>query len=93
MIVVSQHIWTEVSPDVAEFNPHRGDRICFDATVKEYYKLNNQGLDRFYYNAGGLEKDDSSTRLYDDGLAFSEYWGNVKQSRLFNRENEASCAT
>ena len=93
VIVTAQHIWTEVSPNVAEFDPHRGDRICFEATVKEYYKLNSQGLDRLDYNAGGLENLDLVTRPYDDGLAFSEYWGNVKQSHLFNRVNEASCTT
>ena len=90
VIVVSQHIWTEVSPHVAEFNPHRGDRICFDATVKEYYKLNSQGLDRLDYNAGGLENLDLVTRPYVDGLAFSEYWQNVKQSHLF-KESEVPC--
>jgi hypothetical protein len=90
-VVMSQHIWTEVSSKVAEFNPRRGDRICFDATVKEYYKLNSQGLDRLDYNASGLENLDLVTRPYDDGLAFSEYWGNVMQSHLFNRENEVPC--
>jgi hypothetical protein len=91
VIVVSQHIWTEISPHVAEFDPRRGDRISFDATVKEYYKLNSLGLDRLDYNAGGLENVDLVTRPYENGLPFSEYWGNVKQSHLFNRANEEPC--
>jgi len=90
-VVMSQHCWTEVSPNVAEFNPRRGDTISFGATIKEYYKLNSLGLDRLDYNVGGLENIDLVTRPYVDGLAFSEYWSNVKQSRLFNRATEAPC--
>ncbi len=90
-VVMSQHCWTEVSSIVAGFNPHRGDKISFDATIKEYYKLNSLGLDRLDYNVGDLENIDLITRPCVDGLAFSEYWGNVKQSHLFNRENEVPC--
>ena len=90
-IVVSQHIWAEVSPDVAQFDPHGGDKIAFSATVKEYYKLNGLGLDRLDYNVGGLEDLDLVTRPYADSLAFSKYWGNVKQSHVFNCKDEAPC--
>ena len=70
---------------MAEFDPHGGDKIAFSATVKEYYKLNGQGLDRLDYNIGGLENLDLVTRPYADSLAFSKYWANVKQSHVFKR--------
>ena len=37
------------------------------------------------------ENLDLVTRLYADGLAFSKYWANVKQSHVFKRENEVLC--
>ena len=88
IIVVAPHCWTEVNSEVAQFNPRGGDRISFDATIKEYYKFNGQGLERLDYNTGGLENIDLITRPYEDGLPFSEYWGNVKQSHHYQ---EALC--
>jgi len=47
--------------------------------------------DRFDYSIGGLENLDLVTRPYTDGLAFSKYWANVKQSHVFKREDEVLC--
>lgn len=91
LIVTAQHVWTEVTPEVAEFDPHFGDRILFDATVTQYYKIDRRGYEKIDYSIGPAENIDLITRPHDDGLAFSDYWGNVKQSHLFKRVNEASC--
>jgi hypothetical protein len=91
VIVTAQHCWTEVNSEVAQFNPQGGERISFDGTIKQYYKLNSRGLERIDYNVGQLENIDLVTHPYDNGLRFSEYWQNVKQSHLFNRKTEVQC--
>lgn len=83
IIVTAQHCWTEVNPHVAQFNPHRGDRICFGAVVKQYFKLSSVGLERLDYNVGHIDNVDLINRPYADGLAFSEYWNNVMASHCF----------
>ena len=74
VIVTAQHCWTGVNLEVAQFNPQGGERISFDGTIQQYYKLNSRGLERIDYAVGQLENLDLVSRPYDDGLRFSEYW-------------------
>lgn len=83
VIVTVGHCWVEVNSEVAQFNPQGGERICFYGTVEEYYKINGRGVERIDYTVGQLDNIDLVSRPYEDGLRFSDYWQNVKQSRAF----------
>ncbi|MCX6669011.1 MAG: hypothetical protein NTV25_04275 [Methanothrix sp.] len=82
LIVVSQHCWTPVSPEVAELNPKRWDRICFDATVCEYYKFNGLGIELLDYSIGQLANIDLVAGG-GNGQSLAEYLNNLRQSRTF----------
>jgi len=89
-IVVSQHIWVSVSREMAEFNPRRGDRICFDATVQQYYKFTASGLERLDYNIGQLMGIELVAG--GEGLGLVEYLGNLRQSRPYSQDQiEVPC--
>lgn len=83
-IVVSQHIWVCISQEMAEFNPKRGNRISFDATVQEYYKFNGSGQERLDYNIGQVTGLDLVAG--GEGLSLAEYLGNLRQSRRYARD-------
>ncbi len=80
-IVVSQHIWTKVTPELAELNPRRGSRISFSAVVEEYYKFTDSGLERIDYGICQLE--DVGLVAGGGGVSFAEYIDNLRQSRTF----------
>jgi hypothetical protein len=55
VIVTALHIWTEVFPNLMNSIHADEIKISFDAMLKEYYKLINQGLGAGHdYNRGCL---------------------------------------
>jgi hypothetical protein len=82
-IVVAQHIWTKVTPEVAALNPRTWSRIAFDATVEEYYKFTDAGEERLDYSIGRLANVELVAGSH--GLILSQYLGNLKQSQAFAR--------
>ena len=82
-IVVAQHIWTKVTPEVAALNPQTWSRIAFDATVEEYYKFTGSGEERLDYGICQLANIDLVAGSY--GFILSDYLGNLRQSQAFAR--------
>ena len=90
VIVVAQHLWTDITNEVVQLNPRRGDRICFDATVQEYYKFNDNGRELLDYSIGKLANIDLASG--GEGLSLAEYLNNLKQSRTYtNGQIEVTC--
>ncbi len=83
VIVPVDHVWTYVGKNIARFNPRRGDRISFNAWVREYYKYN--------YKSGEEQLDYCIDRLSaldlvaggDEGQDFATFWNQLKRSRKF----------
>ena len=82
-IVVAQHIWTRVTPEVIALDPRTWSRIAFDATVEEYYMFTDSGEERLDYSIGQLANVELVSGSY--GLILSYYLGNLKQSQAFAR--------
>lgn len=83
VIVPIDHVWANVGKRFARFNPQKGDRICFNAWVREYYKYNrNTGEERLDYCIDRLSNFDlvSSNCSHAD---FATFWSLLKGSRRF----------
>jgi len=81
VIVVAQHLWTDITNEVVQLNPRRGDRICFDAIVQEYYKFNDSGRELLDYTIGKLANIDLASG--GKGLSLVEYLNNLKRSKTY----------
>jgi len=76
------HIWTHVGKIIAGFNPSRGDRIAFNAWVREYRKYNSDlGEYRLDYCISHL----SNLELISagEGQSFADYWTKLSRSGKF----------
>ena len=83
VIVPIDHVWTFVGKSIARFNPQKGDRISFNAWVREYSKYNyNTGEERLDYCIARLSKFDLVTRD-SSGADFATFWNMLRQSREF----------
>ncbi len=83
VIVRIDHVWTYVGKSIARFNPQKGDRICFNAWVREYHKYNyNTGDDKLDYCIARLSNLDlvSSNCSNAD---FATFWNMLRQSKKF----------
>ena len=83
VIVPIDHIWANMGKTLARFNPAKGDRICFNAWVREYHKYNyNTGEERLDYCIERLSKLDYVSRSCS-GADFASFWGRLQASRRF----------
>jgi hypothetical protein len=83
-IVVAQHIWTGVTPEVIAIDPRTRSRIAFNATVQEYYKFTLGGEERLDYCIG-LLADIELIAGSSNGVILSRYLNNLRQSQAFAR--------
>lgn len=76
------HVWVYVGKKIAKINPRRGDRLHFDARVREYHKFNRHtGKESLDYCIGHLANIE---RLQaGNGLDFATFWATLKESRKF----------
>ncbi|MFZ3149446.1 MAG: hypothetical protein WA137_10435 [Methanothrix sp.] len=82
IIVPIDHLWTYAGKSIARFNPRKGDRISFNAWVREYYKTNyNTGEERLDYCIGRLSALDLVTS--NGGPDFATFWNWMRNSRKF----------
>jgi hypothetical protein len=83
VIVPVDHVWATVGKTFARFNPCVGDRISFNAWVKEYYKFNcRRGEERLDYCICRLSNFDTVSSD-NPGKDFAAFWRLVKGSRRF----------
>jgi hypothetical protein len=94
VIVPIDHVWANVVKTFAQFNPEKGDRICFNAWIIEYYKYNyNTGEDRLDYCIERLSKLDHIEHSCS-GADFADFWSKLKQSGRFITDRiEVPCTT
>jgi len=83
VIVVSQHMWTPITPEVVTLNPRRGDRISFNAVVCEYYKILDSGREKLDYSINKLANVDLVAGGNGLSLSLAEYLNNLRQSQIF----------
>ena len=82
VIVPTDHVWTYVGKTIAGFNPRRGDRIAFNAWVREYQKYNsNIGEFRLDYCIARLSNLDLISA--GEGQSFADYWTKLSRSGKF----------
>jgi hypothetical protein len=81
-IVRTGHCWVNVGKTVAEFNPRRGDRIEFNAWVREYTRFNirtcEKTLDCAIGRLSGLRRVSPG-----EGEIFASYWTRIVRSGKF----------
>jgi hypothetical protein len=83
VIVPIDHVWANVGKTFARFNPEKGDRICFNAWIREYYKYNyNTGEERLDYCIDRLSKFDFVEHSCS-GADFADFWNKLRASRRF----------
>ncbi len=83
VIVHMDHVWANVGKTFARFNPGKGDRISFNAWIREYYKYNyNTGEDKLDYGVHRLSQLDFVERNFC-GVDFATFWTLLKHSRNF----------
>lgn len=83
VIVPVDHVWATVGKTFARFNPSVGDRISFNAWVREYYKFNfRRGEERLDYCICRLSNFDTVSSD-NPGKDFATFWRQVKGSRRF----------
>ncbi|RJE46824.1 hypothetical protein A7K50_12430 [Dehalobacter sp. MCB1] len=76
------HIWAYVGKSIARFNPRKGDRISFNAWVREYTKLNkNTGEEKIDYCIDRLSA--FSLIKNNGGPDFMTFWGLMRNSSKF----------
>ncbi|MFA5378335.1 MAG: hypothetical protein WC455_21455 [Dehalococcoidia bacterium] len=83
VIVPIDHVWANVGKTFARFNPRKGDRISFNAWVREYYKYNyNTGEDKLDYCIDRMSRLDFVERNFC-GSDFVTFWALLKRSKKF----------
>ncbi len=92
VIVPIDHVWTYVGKNIAGFNPRKGDRIAFNAWIREYSKYNyNTGEERLDYCITHLSALDLVAG--GDGQDFATFWTHLMHSRKFITDRlVVSCA-
>ena len=83
VIVPIDHVWVYAGKTFAKFNPSVGDRIGFNAWVREYYKYNcRRGEERLDYCINRLSNFDLVSSD-NSGADFATFWRLLKESRRF----------
>jgi hypothetical protein len=83
VIVPIDHVWANIGKTFARLNPGKGDRVSFDAWIREYYKYSYYtGEDKLDYCIDRLSRLDFVERNFCS-VNFAKFWTQLRRSRKF----------